>query len=1022
MLGVDLGAERKIVTALFVDLVGSTALGDRLDPETVRHIQTAYFDRMRSVAEKLGGTVEKFIGDAVAVVFGVPHAHEDDAERSISCALEMQSALDTLNDTLRPRLGIELTVRIGINTGEADVSTYGGESLTSGDVVNTAARLEQAASAGEILVGRETMLSARDSVNFDGPRRVEAKGKAEPVEAWVAVSIGGPQRRRRAPFVGRRHELQRLHATLGRAAQGDGPQVVLIFGEPGIGKSRLVDQLARETTDEAALYRGTCPPYGEGTSWLPLSEVLRAEAQIADSDAPEASMHKLRARLSRRHPDDEARIIETQLAPLLATGPSSAVSGPELVWALRRYLESLAHEQTTLLVLDDLHWATDTLLETLQELVDAMAPSRLVFVCEARPELKGRISELLTDDRVTVMELRRLSDKESRQLAATLQDALGAEPSEEATASIATRAAGNPLFVEEMTAMVAEEGNSDSVPRSLRTLIAARLDLLPSEAKRVVQGGAVIGNVFWDRAVAAVIGDGDSTAMIGSALRTLRKRGLLQEEPGSGFLGHREFHFHHALTRDVAYASIPKGERSTMHRRSALWLKEKHRSRPDLIVSIAHHFETALVLSQEISPLEAPDPSLVEAAAESLLEAGLWTASYAALPEAIDLLRRAVNASDGHRDIKHLSLARLALTLALAGHADEAVDTAEQVTQANPAEDAAALAALALAQAAHEKGNANEMREQGWKAIGLARTRDAVNVEAQALNLIAWADFWLDDHACEAEWARAAELALQSGDTVLAARATGNRGLSAVFRCDVATATAAASEAMSRAAVSGSLRALEPALCARARLAELEGRLDEAVWHGEKWLEAARQSGERAAAVAACVFGIAEPLLAQGKLEQAWGGLDEGLRISESMGGSPYDDELRFLRARILTTWNRLDEAERELNELEKLLELWDETFHLWAIAKANLWLAQARDAEALEVCMHGARRLEQRQSVWRWLDARLWLAYARFFADARKREDAGKARGKALSLIDGRGARLLERQLAQLDAHLGTT
>jgi class 3 adenylate cyclase len=336
-----MAAERKPVTVLFCDLAGSTALGEHLDPELLQTIQAAYFDRVRAVVERFGGTVEKFIGDAVCAVFGVPRVHEDDAERAVRCAFAVRDALAELSDELRPRLGVELTVRIGVEAGEVVV---GGEALATGDVMSTTARLEQAAQPGEILVGGSARLLTRRAVVYEGPRLIEAKGKAEGVEAWLAVTIEPEPRWRQARLIGRERELATLAGAFERAVHDTQPEVVVVLGEPGIGKSRLAEEFASRVARRAVVLRGACFPYRHASALLPLAQVVRSEF----GGSPE----KLAAGIRRRHEGHEGALLQAQLSAL--TGASGTMpSATELVWGLRRYLEALASERPAVVVLDD---------------------------------------------------------------------------------------------------------------------------------------------------------------------------------------------------------------------------------------------------------------------------------------------------------------------------------------------------------------------------------------------------------------------------------------------------------------------------------------------------------------------------------------------------------------------------------------------------------------------------------------------------------------------------------------------
>jgi class 3 adenylate cyclase/tetratricopeptide (TPR) repeat protein len=624
-------AERKLVTVLFCDLVGSTALGERLDPEAFQAVLHAYFDRMSNLSRTFGGIVEKFIGDAVVSVFGFPNVHEDDAERAVRCAIAMRDALAGLNDTLRPRFGVELAIRIGINTGVAMASA---ETVATGDVLNTASRLEQAAVPGEILAGRDTMMLTREVIEFGDPRLIDLKGKSEPMQGWAATGIASRQTRPRSTFVGRGPELESLTAAVERAIRDLEPQIVVVLGEPGIGKTRLVDEFAARTTGRASVYGGGCLPYGETSAWGPVVEVMRTEAQVLDLDSADVALRKLRKRLETRHAADELSVIEAQVGPLLGALRRTAPSGPELVWALRRYFEGIAREAPLVLVLDNLQWAAQTLIDTLLELADTMDAVPMVMLCVGRPELRERIAGLLGQERTTLVTLDALSADQSRTLVGNLRDQASGGWASALEESIAARGQGNPLFLEEIAAMAAEEGVASGIPHSLHALISARMDLLPSEAKRVAQCAASIGDVFWDGAVWAVSKGHGEEGAVATALRILRTRGFAEEESGSAFLGTRQFRFHHALIREVAYASVSKRDRYDLHRSAAEWLEERAGDRPEFFPSIAHHFDRALALAELASPLHAVDDDLVEAALAAFVRAGHQAAGLVAHEDA----------------------------------------------------------------------------------------------------------------------------------------------------------------------------------------------------------------------------------------------------------------------------------------------------------------------------------------------------------------------------------------------------
>jgi class 3 adenylate cyclase/tetratricopeptide (TPR) repeat protein len=1012
--------ERKLVSVLFCDLVGSTQLGEQLDAEALHALKNAYFARVQSLIAAYQGVVEKFIGDAVVAIFGVPAVHEDDAERAVLCALDITNACEELNTTLRRKFGVGISVRIGVNTGEVMIdSTAAGDIIASGDILNTAARLQQAADPGAVLVGRDTMLLTRSSVEHAGPRQIRLKGKEQPVEVWTAL---GPRSTKRAEagLVGREWELQILNAAVDLSLQGGGPQVVLVFGEPGIGKSRLADELESRLAGRAAVYRGACVPYGEGATWAPLAEVVTAEIGVSRAD-PEHTRRVLALRLANRHPPEEAALIEAQLEALLGTSHRE-VAGSELLWALRRYFEAAAREFPAVIVLDDLHWASETLLETLQELIETMPSVPITLLLLGRPELRQRLSTLATGHEVTVVNLEALGPEPAHELASKLAGRLGLEWSADLEAGILERAGGNPLFVEELSAMAAEENSLSGLPRSLSALLAARLDALASVAREAVQAAAVIGEVFWDTALSQ-LADGEHRSVTG-ALRILRTEGLVREEPHSILVGCRQFRFRHALMRETAYRSLAKQRRSQMHQRLATWFSDRTAHRPELLGVVAHHFDRAVTLSEEVTPFAAPDDDLLEVAVESLIRAGRWTAGNAALADAIRMLRRAVELADANPAKRDLAAGELATALATAGELEEAVALAGEVVHHDARPEAAAVAHLALARAAYVRGDSEAIREHGVKGLELARSLSSPGVEALLLEILAWADGWGNQWREAGEkWERAAEKGLEAGNLALVAAATSERALLQVFALDIAAAEQIATEALRMAQESGSLRALAYAHCAMARVRELQDRLEEAVDHGLEWVRLTRGTGETIDEIAASVFGIAEPLIGLNRHSEAWDHLERAAALSEQLGGSAYDTNVRYNRARVLLVLGRLDQAETEVQELERLAEsneLWDTTVD-WAKGMSLLQEARGqlddRPEETLRRSL--ANRLSKTESDWQEVEA--LMRFAEVLIQRNKSGEALDIVNRIRSKLEGRGATRLERKLRGLESLLAS-
>ncbi|HET9461387.1 MAG TPA: adenylate/guanylate cyclase domain-containing protein, partial [Gaiellaceae bacterium] len=619
--------ERKVVTVVFADLVGSTARAERLDPEDVRAILAPYHDRLRHELERHGGTVEKFIGDAVVAVFGAPVAHEDDAERAVRAALAIQDAIAELNE-VDPALALE--VRVGVATGEAlvalDVRPELGEGMVSGDVMNTGARLQTAAPPGGVLVGEATYRATERAIEYADHDPVTAKGKSEPLRVWLALA----RRARfgtdlgeglRAPLVGRAEELDVLSGALSRVRTRLEAQLVTLVGVPGIGKSRLVQELFQivEQTPELIIWRqGRSLPYGEGVALWALGEMVKAQAGILESDRADEASAKLAAAVRDMVSDEvEARWVERHLRPLAGIRDSLSVgegSLEEAFTAWRRFLESMAESRATVLVFEDLHWADDTLLDFVDSLADRVVDVPLLVVCSARPELLERRPGWGGGKRnATTVSIGPLSDEETARLLGALLDraVLPAEQQLE----LLQRAGGIPLFAEEYVRMQHDRGPAD-VPETLHGIVAARIDGLPRNEKALLQAAAVLGKVFWTDALAALAGPEDLDEM----LFALERKEFVRRERRSIVAGARQLAFVHALVRDAAYGQVPRAERARLHRRAAEWIETLASDRSeDRAEMLAHHYLAALDYARSAG-IEAGD--MTDRAAAAVREAG----------------------------------------------------------------------------------------------------------------------------------------------------------------------------------------------------------------------------------------------------------------------------------------------------------------------------------------------------------------------------------------------------------------
>ena len=608
--------ERKVVTTLFCDLVEFTSRFDLADPEDVQDTLATYHARVRREIERFGGTVEKFIGDAVMAVYGAPVAHEDDAQRAVFSALRIPPVIEELNETNHD---LPLAVRIGIETGVAVVSV-GAESseqgIAIGDVVNTASRLQGVAPIGGILVGEGTYRLTRDLFDYEPLDPVQVKGKAEALPVWVAKAARSRfgtevQHRSSTPFVGREDELELLKHTFARAAREPSVQLVTLLGEPGVGKSRMLGELFSHLDDQPELVtwrQGRCLPYGEGVTYWALGQIVKAQAGILESDDAGTARAKLSACVEGLVEDGaEHEWLRARLAPLvgLAAPQPDPVEQMESFSAWRRFLEAIASIRPLVIAIEDLHWAHPAMVEFVEHVLEWSAGFPMLIVCTARPEMLQRDPRWGGGMRNSVMvSLAPLSDGETLRL---LEHVLAPETGSDVRDLIAERSGGNPLFAEEFARMLDERPEppgateaatlSSSAPESLQAIIAARLDTLAPEQKSLVQDASVIGRVFWPSAVAAVGATDPESVRIG--LHELAHRELVRPARVSSIQGDTEYAFAHGLIRDVAYGQIPRLARVDKHVAAAEWIERMAAERlSDRAELLAHHYGRALELSR----------------------------------------------------------------------------------------------------------------------------------------------------------------------------------------------------------------------------------------------------------------------------------------------------------------------------------------------------------------------------------------------------------------------------------------
>ena len=627
---------RKIVTIVFCDVTGSTELGEQLDPESMRKVMALYFDAMRTALERHGGSVEKFIGDAVMAVFGIPQLHEDDALRAVRAAVDMRAALEDLNHELERDHAVRLACRIGVNTGEvlvgAESSDFG---RITGDAVNTAARLEAAAEPDQILIGDETHRLVRDAVVAEPVERLTLKGKAEPVPAFrlleVVSGVGQPRRALLSRMVGRERELEDLTRAFARAAEDRSCLLFTVLGAAGEGKSRLVEEFLSTAGESAKVMTGRCLPYGEGITYWPVAEAIRSALGVQVFDPPE----EVAARLDRVVAGDEhAAAIAHRLGEILGIG--EGVGGAEEApWAIRRFLEILAAERPLVAIWEDIHWAEPAFLDVVDHIVDWSRDAPIMLVCTARPEfLDARTDWGGGKLNATTLLLQPLDPKASAELIANLLGGAGlpAETSDRLTEATG----GNPLFVEQMLSMLIDDGvlvrqdgewipasdlSSVAVPPSVAALLAARLERLTDDERRAIECGAVIGKEFYAGGVRDLLPEHlreDASGLIRSLIRKELVRTDRSMVPGE-----EAFRFRHILIRDAAYQAIPKERRAELHEAFAAWIGRVGGDRAEEQDEIVgYHLEQAFRYREALGPLDEQARRLARRASDRLAAAG----------------------------------------------------------------------------------------------------------------------------------------------------------------------------------------------------------------------------------------------------------------------------------------------------------------------------------------------------------------------------------------------------------------
>jgi class 3 adenylate cyclase len=748
------GQTRKVVTALFCDLVGSTSLGERHDPEVVGPVLERYYRSMRAVLERHGGRVEKFIGDAVAAVFGVPVAHEDDALRAVRAGLEMLERLESL-DRVSP---IRLAARVGITTGEVIVE--GDAAPVVGDAVNTAARLQSAAAPSEILIGAPTWHLVRDAVAADPITPVAAKGKARPVEAWRVVALRPSGAASAMPFLGRDRPMRMLVDAVADAVEARASVLVTVLAPPGVGKSRLASAFTEAVADRAQVLVAQTPSYGEGVTFAPLLELLAQAAGQSSADR-EVVAAELRRRLAGR-PDGAS--VADRLAQVL--GVADAV-GADASWAVRRLLETLAAERPVVVILDDLHWAEPPMLDLAEAIIDRVH-GPVLFLCLARPELlERRPTWAAGRPRAFTATLPPLSREHTRQIGSIL---LGPDAPAAVVERVCETAEGNPLYLQHLTAMLRDQGmlvagrwiGSDEaeleIPASLHALLSARIDRLDPSPRSLLERASVQGRRFRVAPLRALAGE-HGRGGVEAALIELERSGLVEceDEPAG------RWRFGHALVAEAAYRRLAKATRSQLHEELADWIAAEDADQADVDEAAARHLERAVALRDELGLRDESGAELARRAGTLFAAAGSRAFAGVDLTTSRDLLGRAVAllpASDARRlEI----LPDLGVALTETGRPDEAaalLTEAIELARAAGAERSALRATIQLlSNRVYRSPTESEIDQAVAEAERVAAAFEALEDDAglaEAAIALEYLEFTRGRIARTHEWARRA--------------------------------------------------------------------------------------------------------------------------------------------------------------------------------------------------------------------------------------------------------------------------
>jgi class 3 adenylate cyclase/tetratricopeptide (TPR) repeat protein len=944
---------RKFVTLVFTDLKDSTALTGSIDAEAMNEIKARYFSSMAVEIERHGGKVEKNIGDAIMAVFGLIRAHEDDALRAVRAAHGMQRVLAALNEDLERFYGVRITNRTGVNTGEivANTDPNADQNLATGDAVNVTARLEQNAPAGEILIGEVTYELVRRHVEVE-PLELTLKGKPEPVPAYRLIDVHDAAAQPAddaAPFFGREAEMDVLRGAFTDIVAGRRARLVTVIGDAGVGKTRLIGDFVRRVSTEAAVLRGRCLAYGDGITFWPLVEIVRAAARIVEEDSPETARGRIAALLPADDPDRDAIVDRVASAVGLSTAAHPVA---ELFWGVRKLLEAQATDRPLVLVIDDIHSAETTFLELLDHVVESARGVPILILCSARPELADIHGEWLTASGAGRVDLHPLGTADVEAMIDRLlgESALSPETRERLIAA----AEGNPLYVEQMISMLRDHdpGGEVVVPATISALLAARLDALSRPERAVVDPAAVIGLVFPAAAIAQLVPEPIRPA-VDEHLHALDRKQFVHPLATDG--DDPTFRFHHILVRDAAYQSLLKRARATLHERFVEWAEPVNRERgreTEFEEILGYHLEQAVRYRAELGPLDEGGRSIAARAAAKLGSAGRRAFARGDTPAACNLLRRATALLPTDEPTRVELIGELADALMEEGQFDEArLVIADGTAVAERLGDGRLVARMRIGASRIDV----ILSELASSEAAIAEARDAIDILAAAGDEEGLARAWrhvMIIHGTRGAYDDAAEAAKQvveharaAGDLRQASRGAVGYATTALLGPTPVTEALATCERLV-ADVSGDRKAESVILGVLAQLHAMRGEFEQA---RELYRRAAAMLADLGPSVTSSTLSTESSRVEA--LAGDFAAAERELRRDDgalaAMGERYYRSTVDALLAQVLVTIGNLDEAETFSRQAEELADADDVSSQVfWRTARGRIFARAGRAAE----------------------------------------------------------------------------